>query len=113
MGSYVQCVLHPPNEPHTHTISTLTNTHTHTYTELVIRQVEHKSEIHSNESHLAEETNVVHLRLQFSFVLQQSLSFRTRHRLCKQGVVLAGTQQLRSQGPVSLHAHRTERATWS
>ena len=38
----------------------------------------------------------------------QALSFHTRHLFCKQGVVLAGTRQLRSQGPVSVHAYRTE-----
>ena len=38
----------------------------------------------------------------------QSFSFRTRHHLCRQGVALAGTRQLRSQGPGSTHAHRTE-----
>ena len=33
-----------------------------------------------------------------------------RHRLflCRQGVALANTRQLRSQGPVSVHAHRIE-----
>ena len=37
----------------------------------------------------------------------QALSFRTCHHLCRQGVALAGTQQLRLQGPVPVHAHRT------
>ena len=41
----------------------------------------------------------------------QPFSFRTRHHLCRQGVVLAGTRQLRSQGPVSVNAHRTEGVT--
>ncbi|CAM9207968.1 unnamed protein product, partial [Ascophyllum nodosum] len=42
--------------------------------ELATRRVEHRSEIHSNESqHLAEGTKVAHLRRQFSFVLQQAL----------------------------------------
>ena len=77
--------------------------------ELAIRQVEHRSEIHSNESqHLAEGTEVARLRRRFSFGLQQALSFRTRHHLCKHGVAHASTRQLRSQGPVSVHAHRTE-----
>ena len=53
------------------------------------------------------------LRRRFSFVLQQALSFRTRHHLCRQGVALASTQQLRSQNPVYLHAHRTEGVTES
>ena len=41
----------------------------------------------------------------------QALSFRMRHHLCRRGVALTGTRQLRSQGPVSVHAHRTERVT--
>ena len=45
--------------------------------------------------------------------LEQALLSRTRHYLCRQGVVLAGTQQLRSQGPVSVHAHRAEGVTGS
>ena len=82
--------------------------------ELVIRRVEHRSEIHSNESqHLAEGTEVARLRWRFSFVLLQALLFRTHHHLCRQGVALAGTRQLRSQGPVSVHAHRTEGVTGS
>ena len=73
--------------------------------ELVPRRVEHRSDTHSNESqHLAEGTEVASLRRQFSFVLQQALSFRTRH-------AVASTRQLRSQGPVSLQAHRTEGVT--
>ena len=52
--------------------------------ELAIRRVQHRSETHSNEpQHLAERTEVVRLRRQFSFVLQQALSFRTRHHLCR------------------------------
>ena len=43
----------------------------------------------------------------------QALSFRTRHHLCRQGMVLAVTQQLRSKGPVSVHALRTEGVTGS
>ena len=90
--------------------------HTHTHTDvhalikkLAIRRVEHRLEIHSNESkHLAEGTEVVRLRRRFSFVLQQALSFRTRHHLCRQGVALASTRQLCSQGPVSVQVHRTE-----
>ena len=35
-------------------------------------------------------------------------SFRTRHQLCRQGVVLARTRQLPSQGAASVHAHRTK-----
>ena len=41
---------------------------------------------------------------------QQAFSFRTRH-LCRQGVALAGTRQLRSLGPVSVHAHYTKEVT--
>ncbi|CAM9463971.1 unnamed protein product, partial [Ascophyllum nodosum] len=77
--------------------------------ELAIRQAEHKSETHSNESqHLAEGTEVARLRRRFSFVLQEALSIRTRHHLCRQGVAIASTRLLRSQGPVSVQAHRTE-----
>ena len=77
--------------------------------ELSIRAVEHRSETHYNESqHLAEETEVARLRRRFSLVLQQILSFRTRHHLCRQGVAPASTRQLRSQGHVSVHAHRTK-----
>ena len=77
--------------------------------ELAIRRVDHRSETHSNESqHLAEGTEVARLRRRFSFVLQQALSFRTRHHLCRYGVALVSTRQLHSQGPVSGQAHRTE-----
>ena len=80
--------------------------------ELAIRRVEHRSETQSNESqHLAEGTEVARLWRRFSFVLQQPLSFRTRHHLCRQGVALASTRQLRSQGPMSVQAHRTEGVT--
>ena len=70
--------------------------------ELAIRWVERRSETHFNESqHLAEGTEVARLWRRFPFVLQQALSFRTRHHLSRQGVALASTGQLRSQGPVS------------
>ena len=36
-----------------------------------------------------------------------------RHHLCRQGAALASTRQLRSQGPISVHAHRTGRVTGS
>ena len=82
--------------------------------ELALRPVEHRSETHSNESqHLAEGTEVARLRRRFSFVLQQALSFRTRHHLCRQGVALSSTRPLRSQGPVSAQAHRAEGVTGS
>ena len=82
--------------------------------ELAIRRVEHNSETHANESqHLAEGTEVARRRRRFSFVLQQTLSFGTCHHLCKQGVVLAGTRQLRSQGPVSVHAYCTDEVSRS
>ena len=68
--------------------------------ELAIRQVQHRSETRSNGSqHLAEATEVARLRRRFSFVLQQALSFRTRHHLCRQGVALASTRPPHSQGP--------------
>ena len=81
--------------------------------ELAIRRVQHRSETHSNESqHLAEGTEVARLWLRFSFVLQQALSFRTRHDLCRQGVALASTRQPRSH-PGSVQAHRTGGVTGS
>ena len=80
--------------------------------ELAIRRVQHRSETYSNESqHVAEGTEVAPLRRRFSFVLQQALSFRTRHHLCKQGVALASTRC--SQGPASVQAHRTGGVTGS
>ena len=81
--------------------------------ELAIRRIEHRSDIHSNDSYLAEGTEVARLRRQFSFILQQSLSFWTCRHLCRQGVVLTDTRQPRSQGPVSVHAHCTEGLTVS
>ena len=67
--------------------------------ELTIRRVEHRSKTHYNESqHLAEGTEVARLRRRFFFVLQQAL---------------ASTRQLRSQSPVSVHAHRTKGVTGS
>ena len=82
--------------------------------ELAIRRVQHRSETYSNESqHLAEGTEVTRLRRRFSFVLQQALSFRTRHHLCRQGVARASTRQPHSQGPASVQAHRTGGVTGS
>ena len=82
--------------------------------ELAIRRVQHRSETHSNESqHLAEGTEVARLRRRFSFVLQQALSFRTRHHLCRQGMALASTRQPHAQGPASVQAHRTGGVTGS
>ena len=82
--------------------------------ELAIRRVQHRSETYSNDSqHLAEGTEVARLRRRFSFVLQQELSCRTRHHLCRQGVALASTRQPHSQGPASVQAHRTGGATGS
>ena len=43
----------------------------------------------------------------------QALLFLTRHHLWKRGVALAGIRQLRSQGLVPVHAHRTEGVTGS
>ena len=84
------------------------------FKELAIRRVQYRSETHSNESqHLAERTEVTRLRRRFSFVLQQALSFRTRHHLCRQGVALASTRQPRSQGPAYVQAHRTGGVTGS
>ena len=82
--------------------------------ELAIRRVQHRSETSSNVSqHLAEGTEVARLRRRFSFVLQQALSFRTRHNLCRQGMALASTRQPHSQGPASVQAHRTGGVTGS
>ena len=70
--------------------------------ELAIRPLEHRSEIHPNESrHLAEGIEVTRLRRQLSFVLQQALSFRTRHHLCRQGVPTApfATPGVCTRGP--------------
>ena len=109
-------------------------THTHTHTlplamstcgdvgsdvhalikELAIRRVQHRSGTYSNDSqHLAEGTEVARLRRRFSFVLQQALSFRTRHHLCRQGVALASTRRPHSQGPASVQAHGTGGITGS
>ena len=74
--------------------------------ELAIRRVQHRSETYSNESqHLAEGTEVASLRRRFTFVLQQALSFRTRHHLCRQGVAFASTRQPHAQVPASVQAH--------
>ena len=82
--------------------------------ELAIRRVQHRSETYSNESqHLAEGTEVARLWRRFSFVLQQALSFRTRHHLCRKGVALASTRRPHSQGPASVQAHRTAGVTGS
>ena len=82
--------------------------------ELAIRRVQHRSETYSNDSqHLAEGTEVARLRRRFSLVLQQALSFRTRHHLCRQGVALASTRRPHSQGPASVQAHGTGGITGS
>ena len=81
--------------------------------ELAIRRVQHRSETSNESQHLAEGTEVARLRRRFSFVLQQVLSFRTRHPLCRQGVALASTRQPHSQGPASVQAHRTGGVTGS
>ena len=82
--------------------------------ELAIGRVQHRSATYSNESqHLAEGTEVARLRRRFSFVLQQALSFRTRHHLCRQGVALGSTRRPHSQGPASVQAHRTGGVTGS
>ena len=61
--------------------------------ELAIKRVERNPGVHVEEArHLAEGTEIARLRRHFSFVLQQALSFRTRHHLCRQGVALVGNQ---------------------
>ena len=82
--------------------------------ELAIRRVQHRSKTFSNDfQHLAEGTEVACLRRRFSFVLQQALSSRTRHHLCRQGVALASTRRPHSQGLASVQAHRTGGVTGS
>ena len=82
--------------------------------ELAIRRVQHRSETYSNESqHLAEGTEVARLRRRFSFVLQQTLSFRKRHHLCRQRMALASTRKPHAQSPASVQAHRTGGVTGS
>ena len=81
--------------------------------ELAIRRVQHRSETSNESQHLAEGTEVARLRRRFSFVLQQALSFRTRHRLCRQGVALASTRQPHLHGPAFVQAHRTGGVTGS
>ena len=104
-------------DTHTHTLSTCGDVGSDVHAlikELAIRRVQHKSETYSNGSqHLAEGTEVARLRRRFSFVLRQALSFRTRHHLCRQGVVLASTQRPHSQGPASVQAHRAGGVTGS
>ena len=82
--------------------------------ELAIRRIKHRLEICSKKSqHLAEGTKVARLRRRFSFILQQALLFCTRQHRCGQGVALAGIQQPRSQGSVSIYSQCTEGVTGS
>ena len=82
--------------------------------ELAIRRVERRSDEHSDESqHLAEVTEVERLWRRFSFAIQQALSFRTRHHLCRRRVTLADSQQLRSHDPMPVQANCTEGRTRS
>ena len=82
--------------------------------ELTIRRVQHRSETYPNQSqHLAEGTEVARLWRRFSFVLQQALSYRKRHHLCRQGVALASTRQPHSQDPAFVQAHHTGGVTKS
>ena len=70
--------------------------------ELAIRRAKNSSEVHSEEPRrLAEGTEIAHLRLRFSFVLQQALSFRTRHHICSHGVALTYSHRVRSQDTTS------------
>ena len=79
------------------------------FKELPFRRAKHMSEIHSNESqHLTEGTEEARLRRRFPFILQQALSFHTRHHLfCRQGIVLAGIRHFHSQSPGSVCTHYT------
>ena len=82
--------------------------------EFATRRVEHRSEIHSNESQdLAEGSEVARLRRRFSFVLEQALLFRWRHHLRRQGMTFAAPRQLHPQNPVTVQANCTERVTRS
>ena len=82
--------------------------------EFATRRVEHRSEIHSNESQdLAEGSEVARLRRRLFFVLEQALLFRWRHHLCRQGMAFAAPRQLHSQNPVTVQANYTERVTRS
>ena len=54
-----------------------------------------------------------HTSVAIFFGLQQTLSFRTRRHLCRQGVALASTRQPHSQGPASVQAHRSRGVTGS
>ena len=82
--------------------------------ELAIRRVQHRSETYSNDSqHLVERTEIARLRRRSSFVLQQVLSFCTRHHLCRQGVALASTRQPHAQGQQTVQAHHTGGVTRS
>ena len=58
--------------------------------------------------HLPQGTEVAPLRRRLSLVLQQALSFRTRHHLCRQRVTHAGSQQLRLQGLMPVQPLCTE-----
>ena len=102
---------------HTHAMSTCGDVGSDVHAlikELAIRRVQHRSETYSNDSqHLAEGTEIARLRRRFSFVLQQALSFRTRHHLCRQEEALASTRRPHSQGPASVQAHRTGGVTGS
>ena len=50
-------------------------------------------------------STVARLRQAFYFVLEQALSFCTRHHPCRRDGALAGTQRLRSLSPVPVHVH--------
>ena len=74
---------------------------------LAIKRVERNPGVHVEEArHLAEGTEIARLRRHFSFVLQQALSFRTRHHLCRQRVTLVGSQQSQSQDAPPARARR-------
>ena len=74
--------------------------------ELAIRRIEHRSEIHSNKSqHLSggwNGSNASSAAILFLFYNRYLHSARTRHRLCRERVALAGTRQLPSLGLVSM-----------
>ena len=71
--------------------------------EVAIRRVEHRSETLQRVPTSGEGDGSSTSSAAILFVLQQALSFRTLHHLCRQGVALASARQLRSQGPVSEH----------
>ena len=82
--------------------------------EFAIRRVEHRSETHSNESqHLAEEAEVARLRRGDSLLFYSRDFHSARVTISADRGWPPSTRQLRSQGLVSIQAHRTGGVTGS